>query len=941
MASDAARQQQIVIDLVSDEEEDGSVHEVPLPLQNQPPPMQWPPARPAPRPEERAAQVNMLQDYDFGMPGDFPQDLLNNMPAPQGAPVDQSNGGEWLEIDGEHIFIPDDIPEPRTQAMGLAPPANQPSLDADMAEMLDSDFTADVCLQRVLAIFPDINHEHVHKLYSDFDHDTSLQSLSGRSRLENIIEKLISGESYPKQDKGKQKKRKREDDEDGMVERWEAPTREAAPAQCKGAITAIIKADFPEVAQNMISQFLATHKHLYQTYVAVANARDTSDGRKKWLGKPSKANASPEDIARNSGHEPLLDELEAARKRVQTVRAKRVEDQAKKRVEEENLRIATDAGETAECQACFEDLPMNRQIHCNGDTAHFTCFECAETYIKSEVGESRCRVLCTAGCGAGFAHAQLQLLADKPLLEKLSQLQQEKDIRDAGLDDLEECPFCDYKAILPPVDVDFEFRCANPECEKVSCRRCKAISHVPQSCEEHAKDNKLNTRHKIEEAMTAAMIRSCNKCKKHFIKDYGCNKMTCPSCGNLQCYVCSQSLKDYNHFDQGPRGPNADGNKRCPLYDNVEERHEREVKEAEAAARAQVMEENPDVSADDLQIKVSDAVSKATQDRIRQAGGGIGRAVPAGFGGWFRMHNHMDPMFEGEEADYDEDFDVDEGVWEPVRARLAAQREERRQRIAGRPRLRFGNGDRILNIPRVDAAARVQEARLANGAAAAAGRPQVQGFIPVFGINPIGQQARPQQPYLPPQPAPAGQANNPGIGNLYEPPHLAVGLGNEHQHRFDAPDRQAQPGFLQRLGVFGPDARPGDPALLHRLHHQQRILALQQAALRRRQDELGQREGLNPRAFQQHIQAARQRRGLDLGEAAEQQAQARPHQHQHHPPLRAPNFPAPARLGDEWAARFAALDERFLDLQDVMARHNRPQNNHGPDRDLPRAPGQG
>lgn len=63
------------------------------------------------------------------------------------------------------------------------------------------------------------------------------------------------------------------------------------------------------------------------------------------------------------------------------------------------------------------------------------------------------------------------------------------------------------------------------------------------------------------------------------------------------------------------------GSKKCPLYGNVEEMHEREVKEAEAAARARMLEEDPDLAEEDLTIKVSDAVTRATQDRIRRAGG--------------------------------------------------------------------------------------------------------------------------------------------------------------------------------------------------------------------------------------------------------------------------------------------------------------------------------
>lgn len=539
MAAPRARQQSVVIDLVSSDDEEGGVNLL-RPRQNQQPLQPQPPQDPRsqrqpspfglPLDDAAAADNNHgLNDYAWGVPGAFPIPVAPRMRSPlQEAP--RVRGGEYITIDGEEIFFPDS-PEPQAHIPDDVPhqdPRPQANFDEDVAFMLDEqNFTVDTCLQRVLAIFPDINHEHVRKLYADFDADEALQSLSGSSRFENIVEKLVSGENYPKEERNKpKKKRKRENEEDeASTKRWEGPARDTAPVYCKGATSAIIKADFPDVSQSMISNLLATHKHLYQTYVAVANERDTADGNKKWRGKPARMPQSPEDLARNTGYKPLLDELLAARKRVNEIRAERVADRARRQVEEQNLQQAIAAGETAECQACFEDLPMNRQIHCNGDTAHFTCFECAEMYIKSEVGESRCRVLCTAGCGAGFAHAQLQLLSNKQLLEKLAQLQQEKDIREAGLDNLEECPFCDYKLIMPPVEEDFEFRCANPDCEQVSCRRCKAISHIPRTCEENAKDNKLNTRHKIEEAMTAAMIRSCNKCKKQFIKDFGCNKM--------------------------------------------------------------------------------------------------------------------------------------------------------------------------------------------------------------------------------------------------------------------------------------------------------------------------------------------------------------------------------------------------------------------------------
>jgi len=149
--------------------------------------------------------------------------------------------------------------------------------------------------------------------------------------------------------------------------------------------------------------------------------------------------------------------------------------------------------------------------HCDGDVAHFFCLECAANYISSEIGQSRCRPKCmdTSGCTAAFARCELQSFLDTKTFDKLEQLQQEDDIRSAGLDDLVECPFCNFKAILPPVEVDREFRCRNFDCEKISCRLCRLETHIPLSCEEYAKNNKASIRHTVEEAMSAALIRSC------------------------------------------------------------------------------------------------------------------------------------------------------------------------------------------------------------------------------------------------------------------------------------------------------------------------------------------------------------------------------------------------------------------------------------------------
>ena len=81
--------------------------------------------------------------------------------------------------------------------------------------------------------------------------------------------------------------------------------------------------------------------------------------------------------------------------------------------------------------------------------------------------------------------------------------------------------------------------------------------------------------------------------------------MKCPKsdCRNIQCYVCGKSC-DYNHF--GTRG--------CPLFDNVEARHENEIREAQKVATKQAIKENPGVDVSRLRFKMSAGV-KEDDDR--------------------------------------------------------------------------------------------------------------------------------------------------------------------------------------------------------------------------------------------------------------------------------------------------------------------------------------
>lgn len=130
------------------------------------------------------------------------------------------------------------------------------------------------------------------------------------------------------------------------------------------------------------------------------------------------------------------------------------------------------------------------------------------------------------------------------------------------------------------------FQCRSPLCLLPSCLTCFKIWRDPHACHESAV---LSLRTTVEAARTAALKRTCPRCGLGFIKDSGCNKLTC-ICGYTMCYICRQGLgrghggEGYRHFCQHfrPAGGVCRECNKCDLYLNEDD--ESLVKRAGALA---------------------------------------------------------------------------------------------------------------------------------------------------------------------------------------------------------------------------------------------------------------------------------------------------------------------------------------------------------------------
>lgn len=286
-------------------------------------------------------------------------------------------------------------------------------------------------------------------------------------------------------------------------------------------------------------------------------------------------------------------------------------------------------GGDIECGCCFSPASFHNMIQC--PDAHLFCIECMVAYASNLLGEHNFKIVCMdqSGCKLPFPESELKRFLTPKLLSLYEKIKQAKEIEMAGLDGLEECPHCEFKVVIDNPEERL-FRCQNEECGAVTCRECKKPDHLPRSCAEVDEDKKIDARHVVEEAMTNALLRNCPKCNKVFIKESGCNKMTCPNCKTLSCYVCRAVITGYDHFNESRPGqaqrPGQAG--KCKLWDKVEERHEKEVEEAQKQAIAEYRKEHPEMGEDALKVELPKTTS--------EAGGSEGQ----------RQQAHLPPRYE-------------------------------------------------------------------------------------------------------------------------------------------------------------------------------------------------------------------------------------------------------------------------------------------------------
>src|SRR6188768_942667 len=82
--------------------------------------------------------------------------------------------------------------------------------------------------------------------------------------------------------------------------------------------------------------------------------------------------------------------------------------------------------------------------------AHLFCQTCVSQYAATQLGAQTASIVCmhSSDCRTPFPVSELQRILDPKLMALYERIKQRSEIEAAGLEGLEECPFCEFKCVI-------------------------------------------------------------------------------------------------------------------------------------------------------------------------------------------------------------------------------------------------------------------------------------------------------------------------------------------------------------------------------------------------------------------------------------------------------------------------------------------------------------
>lgn len=202
------------------------------------------------------------------------------------------------------------------------------------------------------------------------------------------------------------------------------------------------------------------------------------------------------------------------------------------------------------CKACFEDFPIDQLIACSKASTkfhHVMCHKCVDLYTqtlcKNKYIDTKCCYF-TYGitkCDGIFSLSDFQKCMTLVELDEFIELCEFTELTNLAKssDNFQFCPTCGKYGLIVDSTIAQKVNCL--KCNIIWCTKCKTQHNDSHCYKIYDRNNREQIRKMIENIINLYKIKKCPGCQKKYIKDLGCDHITC-NCGVNSCYKCCQII---------------------------------------------------------------------------------------------------------------------------------------------------------------------------------------------------------------------------------------------------------------------------------------------------------------------------------------------------------------------------------------------------------------
>ncbi|KAJ9651604.1 hypothetical protein H2198_009133, partial [Neophaeococcomyces mojaviensis] len=320
------------------------------------------------------------------------------------------------------------------------------------------------CMQNVFEVLPDVDYEFVkgkvHSRYESYRFgDEDIEVIPD---TEAIVAEILELDDYPRAKVTLQREKDPFEEETGRTIKWDK--NHTAHFHYTLDTVKLLADQFDHVPTFYINKIMMEKRSLWDTYVHI-NDVDTNyfqqtvkpyrraKNRRTMIEKKYDRGLDPRGDP--NYYASLVNELQAAKQHVARNVLKQVQDQQASDAERANIEKHRAEGRLLECRCCFDDeVPLNRSVPCRAVCAHFFCYDCVRGLADSQIGLMKYEMLCmdSSRCNEKLDTDGIGKAIPVKTFDRLAFNQQQAEIAAAEIEGLEQCPFCDFKAICDPVE---------------------------------------------------------------------------------------------------------------------------------------------------------------------------------------------------------------------------------------------------------------------------------------------------------------------------------------------------------------------------------------------------------------------------------------------------------------------------------------------------------